>query len=75
MFNEVIIKCPNCRAAMALKSTAGSCAFESHAVEEADPRDVAAVMDEVTTCYKCSTRYKVLSLIYRDIEKVNNGRT
>ena len=70
MFNEVIVKCPNCRATMALKSTAGSCAFESHAVAEADPRDVAAVMDRVTTCYKCGTCYKVLSVTYRDIGEV-----
>ena len=73
MFNEVIVKCPNCRALMGLHSSAGSCNGESHALEEADTRDVVAVMDKVTACYKCGTRYKVLSLIYRDIEEVHNG--
>jgi len=71
MFNEVIVKCPNCRALMALKSTAGSCAFEAHAVAEADRRDVEAVMDRTTTCYKCGVRYKVLSIIYRNTGEVN----
>lgn len=72
MFNEVITKCPNCRSLMALRSTAGSCAFESHAVEEADPRDIEAIMDEITICYKCGTHYKVLSITYRDIGEVKH---
>ena len=72
MFNEVITKCPNCRALMALKSTRGSCLGESHSVEEAHPLDVADVMNRVTTCYKCGTRYKVLSVTYRDIGEITN---
>lgn len=73
MWNEVIVKCPNCRALMGLHSEGGSCSWESTALEEADPRDVVAVMDRVTTCYKCGTRYKVLSVTYRDIGEVRNG--
>lgn len=73
MFNEVIVKCPNCRALMVLRSTSGSCAFESHDVVDADPRDVQAVMDRIITCYKCGARYKVLSITYRDIGEVTNG--
>lgn len=70
MWNEVIVKCPNCRALMGLHSIAGSCTGESHALEEADSRDVVAVMDRVTTCYKCKTRYKVMSVTYRDIGEI-----
>ena len=73
MWNEVIVKCPSCRALMGLHSMGGSCSWESNALEEADPRDVIAVMNRVTTCYKCGTRYKVLSVTYRNIEEVTNG--
>ncbi len=70
MFNEVLVKCPNCHAQTAVQSIGGTCSYTCYSLPEAMIEDVEAILDRPITCWKCRIVFKILTSVNRELRIV-----